>query len=283
MVNNADKLSTTNAQVSVINVSNAGDVLSYQRFNKPDGSTKMEASAVFPTSDGGYIVAQKGNGGSHIIWQRVNSSGSVMWVTETAFPGTQTVGRIIQKSDSSFAIAGDNNDQMMMLVLHPGNACYDNTIDLGTTNPTMTRIDWAIESTQFVTPAYTDMTMSSIPLVITNNSVISCPGNGTCFNDYEGPRLCGKSDPVLPPTGVDYIGTCTDSTFFSVSKGTELYKVYSDSLTGAFEVNYITKCLQAYRYESFTVTHPKREYHLYLILLRSGGQSTPHCAAGRCT
>ncbi len=40
--------------------------------------------------------------------------------------------------------------------------------------------------------------------------------------------------------------------------------MYNDSLTGAFEQKYISKCLEAYRYESFTVTHPEREYHYTL-------------------
>jgi RHS repeat-associated protein len=271
MAGNAQKLSTTNAQVSVINITTTGDVQSYQRFNLPAGSSKMVASATFPTSDGGYIVAQKGNANSHIIWQRVNATGSVLWVTETAFPGTQSVGRIIQRNDTTFAIAGDNNQQMMMLVLHPGNACYDNTIELGTTTPSLARINWAIESSQYVTPAYTDMSLSPMPFVITKDSVIRCPGTGTCYNNYEGPRLCGKSQPLLPTLPIDYTGVCTDSTFFAVSKGTELSKVYSDSLTGAFEQNYINKCLQAYRHESFTVTHPKREYHYTLYYYDQAG------------
>lgn len=268
--NSAEQLGTTNDQAAVINITRTGEVINYQQLNIPAGSNKMVSSAVFPASDGGYIVAQTGNNGTHINWQRLDASGSLMWATETTVPGSQTVGRIIQNSDNTFTAVGDNNQQMLLLVLRPGNPCYDHEINLGTTNATMGRIGWAAGINQFVTPVHTDTTLGTVAYVITN-STISCAGNGTCDTIYEGPRLCGKSQPVLPTLDTDYTGTCADSTFFSVSKGTELYKVYVDSLTGAFEQTYASKCLQAYKYERFTVTHTKNEYHYTLYYYDQAG------------
>jgi RHS repeat-associated protein len=273
LASNADKLGTTNAQVSVVNLTKTGEVLSYKRFNVPTGSNRMVTSAVFPTSDGGYMIAQTGNNSQHIIWQRMNAAGELQWSAETALSGKQTVGRIIQKSDSSFAVVGDNNGQMLILVVKPNYGCYDNTLTLGATSPILGRINWAPVVSQFVSPVNTDVTLSAMALSLINNkdSSLSCPGNGNCYNIYEGPRLCGKSQPVFPPVVDDYVGTCTDSTFFAVSNGTERYKVYLDSLTGSFEQNYISKCLEAYRYETFTVTHIKNEYHYTLYYYDQAG------------
>jgi RHS repeat-associated protein len=119
-------------------------------------------------------------------------------------------------------------------------------------------------------PLNTNITLTPMGYNLTATELV-CTGDGTCDYIYEGPRLCGKSDPVLPPYTDEYIGSCSDSSFFAVSKGTELYKAYTDSLTGAFERNYVDKCLQAYKYESFTFTHSVREYHYTLYYYDQAG------------
>jgi RHS repeat-associated protein len=263
MVNSAQQLGTVNAQVGVINLTKTGEVVSYKRFNIPAGSSRMVTSSVFPSNDGGYMVAQTGNNSAHVIWQRVDASNNIVWSGETALSGTQTVGRIAQNSNGKYTMAGDNNQQMMMLALNPGTTCYDNDIELGATNEIATRIPWAINVDEPVMPLNTGITLTPMGYNLTASQLV-CTGDGTCDYIYEGPRLCGKSDPVLPPFTDEYIGSCSDSSFFAVSKGTELYKAYTDSLTGAFERSYIDKCLQAYKYESFTFTHSVREYHYTL-------------------
>jgi RHS repeat-associated protein len=270
MVNSAQKLGTVNAQVGVINVTRTGEVVSYKRFNIPAGSNRMVTSSVFPTNDGGYMVAQTGNNSAHIIWQRVDASGTLIWSGETNLPGTQTIGRLAQNNNGKFTLAGDNNQQMLMLVMNPGATCYDQDIELGATNETVSRIPWAINVDEEVSPLHTDITLTLLGYNLINSKLV-CTGDGTCDNVYNGPRLCGKANPVLPPFTDNYTGNCTDSTFFAVSKATELYKAYTDSLTGAFERNYIDKCLQAYRYESFTVKHQEREYHYTLYYYDQAG------------
>ena len=74
--------------------------------------------------------------------------------------GTQTIGRIIQNSDVSFTVVGDNNSQLLVLVMDPNSGCYENPVELGTTDPILGRINWAPVSSQFVTPAYTDIALS---------------------------------------------------------------------------------------------------------------------------
>ncbi|THU34986.1 RHS repeat-associated core domain-containing protein [Niastella caeni] len=268
---NAENLGTTNDQMAVVHLLSDGTVSSYKRFNLPAGSNKITSSAVYPASDGGYIVAQTGNNGSHIFWQRMDASGSLLWSTETALPGNQTIGRLIQNNDSSFTLVGANNQQMLMLNLHHDHgSCYDNAVAVGVTNPLMGRINWSTVNDALVYPEDIDFGLTAVPLLLTN-SVIACPGNGNCYNIYNGPLLCGKSQPLFQPIGIDSTGICTDSTFFAVSIGTELHRTYTDSLTGNFEERYINTCLQAWRYETFTVTHTRSEYHHTLYYYDQAG------------
>ena len=85
------------------------------------------------------------------------------------------------------------------------------------------------------------------------------------------PMLCGGSKPAYPLTQLDRVNNCTDSTFFAVSTGTEMYNHYLDSLKGAFDSLYFGKCLQAYKYEMFTVADTLGEYHYTLYYYDQAG------------
>ena len=83
--------------------------------------------------------------------------------------------------------------------------------------------------------------------------------------------LCGKQTPVFGPAQLEAVDNCSDSLHFDISVATELYKVYTDSLKNNFDSLYRAKCLNAYKYESFTVTHPISEYHYTLYYYDQAG------------
>ncbi len=88
---------------------------------------------------------------------------------------------------------------------------------------------------------------------------------------YDGPLLCGKSTPVFPSTDVNTVNNCSDSAFFAISKGTELFKAYRDSLIGSFDQDYITSGLLAMNRELFTVNYNTSEYHYTLYYYDQAG------------
>ncbi|MCF6405192.1 RHS repeat-associated core domain-containing protein [Chitinophaga filiformis] len=88
---------------------------------------------------------------------------------------------------------------------------------------------------------------------------------------YDGPLLCGKSTPVFPPADVNTINNCSDTAFFAVSKGTELYNAYRDSLLGSFGQDYINTGLLAANREVFTVSYNTSEYHYTLFYYDQAG------------
>lgn len=81
--------------------------------------------------------------------------------------------------------------------------------------------------------------------------------------------LCG--DMVFPEVVFTQVNNCSDSAFFAVSNGTERYSDYVDSLNNVFDSLYRSKCLQAYNYEVFTVTHTVSEYHYTLYFYDQAG------------
>ncbi len=92
-----------------------------------------------------------------------------------------------------------------------------------------------------------------------------------CTVNHETLRLCGKSAPVFGPATLIAADNCSDSTNFAFSLARELYSAYRDSLKNNFDSLYHAKCLQAYKLESFTVTHPVSEYHYTLYYYDQAG------------
>ena len=92
--------------------------------------------------------------------------------------------------------------------------------------------------------------------------------NALCSNP-DSILLCGNTITYTP----DYnqITNCSDSAFLATSAGTERYTDYTDSLSNYFDSLYHAKCLQAYKYESFTVSHTVAEYHYTLYYYDQAG------------
>ena len=117
----------------------------------------------------------------------------------------------------------------------------------------------------------TDYSIEEIDSLYTAHNVplYDCDNATDSFPDR---LLCGNAVPVIAPVDVaSFITNCSDSSFFIYSNATELYKVYTDSLMGEFDNRYRVKCLQAYKYENFTVTHQVSEFHYTLYYYDQAG------------
>lgn len=91
-----------------------------------------------------------------------------------------------------------------------------------------------------------------------------------CTPPNNDKMLCGKSAPVFFPIDT-IVSVCEDSTSMAYIKGTVLYEAYVDSIKNSFEDKYLSKCLEAYKYESFTVTRPVSEFHYTLYYYDQAG------------
>ncbi len=83
--------------------------------------------------------------------------------------------------------------------------------------------------------------------------------------------LCGKTEPIFPILTDTTFDPCADTTSMIFVKATEKYTAYLDSLKNAFDNAYLQKCMQAFKTESFVVTHPQSEYHYTLYYYDQAG------------
>ena len=84
-------------------------------------------------------------------------------------------------------------------------------------------------------------------------------------------KLCGRLEPVFRSVLFEPITNCTDSAFFAISIGTELFNSYQDSLRNHFDSRYRARCLEAYKFEKFTVRHEVSQYHFTLYYYDQAG------------
>ena len=264
----------SNGKIGVLTLSPSGTISNSTRFDLPPGnfpSDAMTTAAVRPTFDGGWLIGETAPASTHIYWVKMDASGTKSWSIMTNLSGTQTIGSLIQNPDSSYTALGTDSGVAMLLNLSSSGSagCKDNAANVTISSPTLT----VNTVTQPFSPiSFTNFGAPSAETSVhVDTSFITCPGSTNCYVIYNPPFLCGKSAPILPPVAIDSITTCSDSTYFAVSKGTELSKWYSDSLTGDFEQRYNNTCLQAYKYERFTVTHKQNEYHYTLYYYDQAG------------
>ncbi len=115
----------------------------------------------------------------------------------------------------------------------------------------------------------TNLTYDSVKSLYLQKCGVTLPI--ACASDNSTAKLCGRNEPLFPNVNVNEINNCSDTAFFAISTGTELYNSYRDSLINVFDSSYRAKCLQAYKLESFTVTHQVSEYHYTLYYYNQAG------------
>ncbi|WP_431212106.1 hypothetical protein ACQ86N_41170 [Puia sp. P3] len=188
----------------------------------------------------------------------------------TYLPGTQTIGAIIQNPDSSFTALGTDNGSAMLLNLDTAGSvgCKDSAANVTVSFPSLT-VDTLAQPNSSIVFTNFGATLTEVNINI-DTTLITCPGAGNCYVTDNTHMLCGKAVPLLAPV-LDSTTSCSDSLVFAVSSGTSLFTNYSDSLTGDFEQRYLDKCMQAYKHETFTVTHKESEYHYTLYYYDQAG------------
>ncbi|HVU99126.1 MAG TPA: RHS repeat-associated core domain-containing protein [Puia sp.] len=261
------------ARYGYMKVGYDGSVQRAVRIHLPpgNGSTETPRSGnIVPTPDGGWLNGQATATTPHIFWTRFDSLGNQLWSRETNIDGSQDLGSVVENANKTYTVLGINSGAAMVLNLDTVGAagCKDAAASIGFDTANIV-IDTQPETASSLSQLDSMPALTETPQ---NNSTDSttCAGTSNCFTVYNGPLLCGKSQPALAPA-IPQITTCSDSTFFSVSTATSLFRNYSDSLTGDFEQRYLAKCMNAYRHETFTVTHGTAEYHYTLYYYDQAG------------
>ncbi|MGN6419487.1 MAG: RHS repeat-associated core domain-containing protein [Pseudobacter sp.] len=167
----------------------------------------------------------------------------------------------VYNSKGQIYFSEDFEDQQRRALVDPAFLCPKATADCKT--PFLTYFN------QQRGTSYTFDQIDSLHFAMTGTSLNIC-GDRPMSEPYFY-TLCGRATPGYPAVAVDPINNCTDSTFFIDSYAQTRYRYYADSLRGNFDSAYRAKCLNAYKFEKFTVRRSVQEYHYTLYYYDQAG------------
>lgn len=274
---NSSDYSGSNGIAGVLDVNGRGDVTSCSLLSRPGG--KMVTGAPISLSaDGGYIITPNANataGSSDIHLQKIGATNNVIWSNHVNLQGNERLFKIIQNANGTYAGGGMYNGHALLLQASSSGlaGCGDNTVPLTLTsaNISVTR-DFVLKDFSLGTATISRQLTAQQAFPVMLN--LPCTGRDSCYTINNGPLLCGNTEPLFPQITMEEVNNCSDSAFFAVSKGTELYNAYRDSIKGSFEKDYIDACLKAGEQEVFTVSYNTSEYHYTLYYYDQAGNLT---------
>lgn len=235
----------------------------------PLDSFSYQSMPSSPTLDNGMIGVEnfRYEGRSQLCWRKQTADSQLVMSNWTPFEGSVTMNRVVQRSDSSYAGSGYYDNKAFLMFTQPSGytGCNDSTvyIDQRKLYPNLTFTDvFAINYNQGVTEFVDYATTATV--VHPDHQIVDCSGTAQCYTLHDGPLLCGNATPVFGTVPVNSITNCTDNEFFAVSKGTEIYNAYKDSLNGSFDADYLATAIAGGQKEVFTVTYNTSEYHYTL-------------------
>lgn len=256
----------------LMDINTSGDVSAASKISSA-GDILPEYWSVSPALDGGYYASQSTQ---DVYWHKLRADNSIQWSRQVRTMGTDRLTRILQDPGGSIAGAGLYNDELSMLMqatVLGKTGCSDTAVDMTSTDITSVSIrkTMAAQSDSVLL----SNCISTVNLVeLAHNPVrvaLNCPGLDSCYIVGGGPILCGNAEPVFAKVDLDAINGCSDSTFFAVSAGKTLYKLYVDSVKNDFDVAYLQMALQAASLEKFSMTYESSEYHYTLYYYDQAG------------
>jgi RHS repeat-associated protein len=272
----SDGASVNNGRNGQFEITKDGTIIrAYQEdaFPAPGMAANAGGSAITVNPDGTGMLAQFSFAAPrNLYWSVLSADNQIVSSNKIVSPDDIYVYRISRNpGDGSYVGLGNlNNNAMWMHVDNAGKTgCCDAAVNLTGSNLTISRSTMDAFTTNNTLP---DGSAVIMPIVQTVHPTEVPVGSSTvCRMVYIGPLLCGNSQPVFPSIDMPEVNSCTDSTYFITSTSTEIYKNYIDSLKGSFDSLYAAKCLEAYRYEQFTVKRLNSEYHYTLYYYDQAG------------
>ncbi|SFE91077.1 RHS repeat-associated core domain-containing protein [Chitinophaga sp. CF118] len=262
---------------SLVKINENGAIISAKTLSRPLGNDVTQLTAVSPVADGGIIAVQNvvSSPYQQVAWHKINSNNTIAWSDLVRLNGKTNLSRIIENSDHSISGVGyyGNNALLMRTLISGKFGCSDTAINVTyDTIPGMVARNTIVWSYNF---SLSVDSIKEIKLVTKSyrpvHAVLDCNGNNTCVPSSNRLLLCGNATPLFPSVSTDSINNCSDNEFFAVSKGTELFKAYRDSVKNNFEDDYIATSLQAGQKEVFTVHYATSEYHYTLYYYDQAG------------
>ncbi|RFM32352.1 hypothetical protein DXN04_21940 [Chitinophaga silvisoli] len=229
------------------------------------------------TLDGGLIAAENFtySGKTQVVFRKFNADKTIGLSNWMKVDSSLIMYRVFQRTDSSYAGSGGYNNGAFLLFTQPSGlrGCSDRAVKvtLNTLSTSYSTTDTFAINYKWETSYMVDYSVTAIG-VHPIHKKIGCDGTlQGCYTLHKGPLLCGNSTPVFGKVAVNSVTNCTDNEFFAVSKGTEIYNSYRDSLNGSFDADYLAMAIAGGQQEVFTVSYSTSEYHYTLSYYDQAG------------
>ncbi|WPQ61472.1 hypothetical protein SIO70_24240 [Chitinophaga sancti] len=268
-------VSTTENHHLVMGIDEVGSVLYYKEFGKISGDNLVQSMPLYPTEDSGYVAVESVSSGiESVIWRKVDKDNNLEWSELIRLDTAVELSSVIQRPDGNYASAGNiGNNGVLMISHYTGKiGCSDSLFvnaDDSVVINTNTKATWDTYRSKSVSNVTDFNTSTSDAGTVHYTS--GCIVGDSCYTLYGGPLLCGNATPVFGTVAVNSVTNCTDNEFFAVSKGTEIYNSYKDSLNGSFDADYLAMAIAGGQQEVFTVTYSTSEYHYTLYYYDQAG------------
>ncbi len=203
---------------------------------------------------------------------KLTYNNTVLSTNRLVVPGGQSPYRLALGADGGVNVSGASIGRSMLVQLDTAGltGCVDAAATVTSTSVYVSNVSGNFGYGRYYLPARPfEITVTGVPCMPAEARE-SC-ATEDCFMISNSPLLCGNTEPVFKPVDVNEVSDCSDSTWFAVTTGTELYKAYRDSLLTTFDDKYLSAAMEAPGSELLTLSYNTSEYHYTLYYYDQAG------------
>ncbi|QHS58195.1 RHS repeat-associated core domain-containing protein [Chitinophaga agri] len=262
---------------SIAYIDNSGTVLTSRQLAVKKDTIVAEKVPMAFTADQGAVLAQNvlvRDSIPLLVLNKINTDTTLAWSDMIRLDSTSFLNSIVENTNGGMVAAGTYGNRGLLLMTPPSgrikcrSASWMNSFITMRVNPN--------RNSPLPINIVRGADTAVIPVTITPGSAginyypIGCMVADSCYKIRRGPLLCGNVHPIYGQA-IDSSSNCSDNEYFAVSKGTDLYNAYRDSVRNSFGNAYADSCLQAGEREIYTLSYDISEYHYTLYYYDQAG------------
>jgi hypothetical protein len=263
------------ARSGIVGITNNGDVLSARQLSSPLDTVVAQGMPMIGSSNGILAVQNVLTQPKNIFaLNKINNDTTLVWSDLIKLDSSSFLNDVLERPDGGY-VAGGTYGARGLLVYTPVSGrlpCVDSTLNSAFNSLRVTpnkNSAMTINMTRGIDSALLPISIQAVDITIYEFS-LDCHDSDSCYKIRGGPLLCGNSNAIFR-SYTDSSNNCSDNEYFAVSKGTELYNAYIDSLRTSFGDTYADSCIQAGQKEAYTLTYNISEYHYTLYYYDQAG------------
>jgi RHS repeat-associated protein len=265
-----------NLRNGIVSVTKDGDIISSRQLSNPEDSMVALNMPMLGSANGGTLAVQNvlARPYGKLAFNKINADSSLAWSDMISLDSASYVNDIVENPDGSY-VAGGTYGKYGLLIFTPVSGKLDcSDLPLNSTSSTL-RVSLN-KNGMFTTNMARGADSAVLPLSIAPSDLeifanpLSCRGADSCYKIRGGALLCGNAKPIFA-TVIDSSNNCSDNEYFAVSKGTDLYNAYRDSVRSSFGNTYADSCIRAGQREIYTLGYDISEYHYTLYYYDQAG------------